>query len=69
MKAMTTALPQADRDARTGSGVVAGRSSPPYGPQARASLREAERQDWQSQWADVEELAAQAGGKSFRQAK
>jgi serine/threonine protein kinase len=40
-----------------------------HGQQALVSLPEAEQQDWRRLWADVEELAAKAGGKSARQAK
>jgi WD40 repeat protein len=39
------------------------------GPKALASLAEAGRQDWQQLWSDVEELRAEAGGKSSRQEK
>jgi hypothetical protein len=38
-------------------------------PKALAKLPEAERQDWQKLWADVQELLAKAGGKNSRQEK
>jgi tetratricopeptide (TPR) repeat protein len=38
-------------------------------PEALAKLPEAERQDWQKLWADVQELFAKAGGKSSRPEK
>ena len=36
-------------------------------PEALAKLAEAERQDWQTLWADVNELFAKAGAKGSRQ--